>query len=134
MTDIQTRQDIETVLTAFYTKAFNDEEIGFFFTQIIPLDLETHLPLIAGFWETVLFATKGYHKDVMAVHRSIHHLSPITKAHLDRWVALMIETIEEYFDGPKAELMKQRARSIATMMDIKLNHSLGGIDVKGNCQ
>ncbi|MCW3074346.1 MAG: hypothetical protein JWP69_1415 [Flaviaesturariibacter sp.] len=122
MRDIESREDIEAVLKAFYTKAFLDREIGFFFTEIIPIHLETHLPQIASFWETVLFATKGYHKDVMAVHRHIHHLSAITKAHLDQWVLLMIATIDEHFSGTKAELMKQRARSIATMMNIKLNH------------
>jgi hemoglobin len=123
MQDIKSRQDIEVVLKAFYGKAFTDPRIGYFFTEIIPLDLETHLPLIADFWETVLFATRGYHKDVMVVHRHIHGLSQITKAHLDRWVDLMTKTIDEYFSGTKAELMKQRAASIATMMNIKLNHS-----------
>ena len=123
MQDIEDREDIETVLKAFYSKAFVDPEIGYFFTEVAPINLETHLPLIAGFWETVLFATRGYRNDVMAVHRHIHGLSEITKAHLDRWVALMAETISEYFDGSKAELMKQRAASIAMMMNLKLNHS-----------
>lgn len=122
MSDIQTRQDIETVLKTFYGKAFADPEIGYFFIQVVPLNLEEHLPLIASFWETVLFATRGYHKDVMAVHRHIHGLSQITQAHLDRWVSLMTATIDQHFSGPKAELMKQRAISIATVMNLKLNH------------
>ena len=129
--DIQNREDIEIVLMSFYGKAFTDREIGHFFTEVVPLDLETHLPLIAGFWETVLFAGRGYHKDVMAVHRHIHRLSQISKAHLDRWVTLMTATIDEHFSGIKAELMKQRAASIATMMNIKLNHDPAGINVKG---
>ncbi|MDB5196970.1 MAG: hypothetical protein JWP88_1341 [Flaviaesturariibacter sp.] len=123
MRDIETREDIRIVLEAFYSKATVNKEIGFFFTEVVPLNLETHLPVITDFWETVLFATRGYHKDVMAVHRHIHHLSAITQTHLERWMTMMVETIEENFAGAKAELMKQRARSIATMMNLKLNHN-----------
>jgi len=36
---------------------------------------------------------------------------------------LFSETLDEFFEGSKTELMKQRAKSIATLMDIKLNHN-----------
>jgi hemoglobin len=35
---------------------------------------------------------------------------------------LFNQNIDEHFEGNKATLMKQRAASIATLMDIKLNH------------
>jgi hemoglobin len=120
--DIASRADLEQVLLAFYKKAFDDPLIGRFFTDVVPLDLETHIPLIADFWETVVFNTRGYRKNVMEVHRHIHELSPIRKEHLDRWVRIFTGTIDELFRGDKAELMKQRAASVATLMDIKLNH------------
>ena len=121
-TDIENRKDIEQVLTSFYEKAFSDEKIGRFFTEVVPLNLETHLPLIADFWESVIFGTGNYRKNVMGVHEHIHELSQIRKEHLDRWVQLFTATVDEQFDGAKATLMKQRAASIATLMDIKLNH------------
>ena len=121
--DVENRQDIEDFLRAFYKKAFADQLIGHFFTEVVPLDLKTHIPIIASFWESVVFNTHGYRKNVMEVHQHIHNLSKIQKFHLDRWVKLFSETLDEYFEGSKTELMKQRAKSIATLMDIKLNHN-----------
>jgi hemoglobin len=120
--DIESREQLEAFLWAFYKKAFADELIGHFFIEVVPLNLETHVPVIANFWESVAFNKPSYRKNVMEVHQHIHHLSNIRKEHLDRWVKLFTETLAENFDGDRAELMKQRARSIATLMDIKLNH------------
>jgi hemoglobin len=120
--DIENREELEEFLRAFYKKAFADELIGHFFTEVVPLDLTTHIPVIAGFWESVVFNSHGYRQNVMEVHKHIHLLSKIKKEHLDRWVKIFIETLDEQFEGYKTELMKQRARSIATLMDIKLNH------------
>ena len=120
--DIGDRSDIENFLGHFYRKAIHDELIGRFFTEVVPLDLQTHIPVIADFWESILFDTRGYRKNVMDVHRHIHRLSTIRKEHLDRWVTLFTATADEMFEGNKTELLKQRARSIATLMDLKLNH------------
>ena len=120
--DIESRADLELVLGRFYDKALADEEIGIFFTEVVPLHLPTHLPHILDFWESVVFTTRGYSKDVMGLHRHIHNLAPISKAHLDRWYHLFSTTVAELFSGKNATLMMQRARSIATMMDMKLNH------------
>ena len=120
--DIETREELEELLKQFYKKAFADELIGHFFTEVVPLDLKTHIPVIANFWESVVFNSHGYRKNVMEVHKHIHHLSKIKKEHLDRWVNIFSETLDEQFEGYKTELMKQRARSIATLMDIKFNH------------
>lgn len=121
--DIETRDDLERILTAFYERIFKDEVIGYFFTEVVPLDLNVHLPLITDFWESVIFNARGYRRNVMQLHQDISDRSRIKKEHLDHWVKVFTETINEFFEGQKAELMKQRARSIATMMDIKLNHT-----------
>ncbi|GAB4094128.1 group III truncated hemoglobin [Flaviaesturariibacter terrae] len=127
MRDVETRADIEAVLQDFYRKAFADERIGRFFTEVVPLDLETHLPVIADFWEAIVLNTRSYTKNVMAVHQHIHELSAIRKEHLDRWAELFTATVAAHFEGPRATLMQQRARSVATLMDIKLNHPNKGL-------
>jgi hemoglobin len=123
--DIQTRADLERMLTAFYQKVFNDELIGRFFTEVVPLNLEEHLPVITDFWEAIVFGHHTYRKNVMAVHQHIHQLSPIHKEHLDRWVTVFLQTVDEFFSGEKADLVKHRAASIATLMNMKLNHPIG---------
>jgi hemoglobin len=120
--DIETREDIEHLLTAFYTKVFKDKLISHFFIEVVPLHLEHHIPVIADFWEALLFNKHSYRKNVMEVHQHINALSPIKKEHLDQWLLLFRETLDDLFAGEKTELAKQRAVSIATLMDIKMNH------------
>jgi hemoglobin len=120
--DIETREEIEFLLAHFYKKAFADELIGFFFKEVVPLDLTVHIPIIADFWDSIVFGHHRYRKNVMEVHQHIHALSHIKKKHLDQWVTLFTQTVDELHEGEKASLMKQRAQSIATLMDIKLNH------------
>jgi len=119
--DIETRTDLETVLSLFYKKVFADDVIAHFFTEVVPLDLDTHLPVITDFWEAVVFGTHRYRKNVMDVHQQISAKSKIEKHHLDRWLLLFKQIIDAHFDGANAELMKQRAQSIATLMQIKLS-------------
>jgi hemoglobin len=123
--DLKNREDIIAVLEAFYKQVVHDDLIGHFFTEVVQLDMEKHIPVIADFWEAILFDSRSYKKNVMEVHQHIHVLSQIKKEHLDRWVAMFTKTVDALFAGSKATLMKQRAQSIATLMDIKLNH--GGI-------
>ena len=58
----------------------------------------------------------------MEIHQVIHSIEKIEKKHLQRWVEMMMQTIDNNFSGNNANLMKQRAASVATLMDIKLNH------------
>jgi hemoglobin len=118
--DIESRGDLEKMLETFYKKVFKDDLISHFFIEVVPLNLETHIPVITDFWESVLLDGRGYRKNVMEIHLNISEKSKIEKAHLDRWVKIFSETVDEFFEGPKATLAKQRASSIATMMNIKI--------------
>ena len=121
-TDIESRPDLETLLEVFYKKVFKDDLISHFFIEVVPLNLETHIPVIADFWESVLLDGRNYRKNVMEIHLKISEKSRIEKEHLDRWVKIFKETIDELFEGAKATLAKQRAASIASMMNIKINY------------
>jgi len=120
--DIENRADLERLLEVFYKKVFKDDLISHFFIEVVPLNLETHIPVIADFWESVLLDGRGYRKNVMDIHLNISEKSKIEKHHLDRWVSLFTETVDELFEGPKAALAKQRARSIATMIHLKIDY------------
>jgi hemoglobin len=123
MRDLENRNDIVYLLERFYERAFGDDLIGIYFTEVVPLDLETHIPVIADFWESVIFNSHGYRKNVMVVHEHIHRLKEIRKEHLDRWVELFTKTVDENYEGANADRIKQRAVSIATLMNIKLNQN-----------
>ena len=56
--DIETREDCERLVRAFYGRALTDPIIGFIFTDVAKLDLEAHVPTITSFWETVLLGSR----------------------------------------------------------------------------
>ncbi|WP_439506456.1 group III truncated hemoglobin [Sediminibacterium sp.] len=118
--DIINRDDIELLINSFYKKVQKDPLIAFFFTKIVPVNWEAHLPVMYGFWENILFFSGTYEGNPMAKHKSIHQKCPMKMEHFQRWTSLFNETVDELFEGDKAELAKQRAMSIATVMQIKM--------------
>lgn len=128
MKDITTREDLTRLMESFYQKALQDVVIGHFFTEVAPLKMETHIPLIVDFWETIIFDKAKYRGNVFGVHEHLHQVSAFKEEHFDRWIVLFKETVNELFFGEKAEIIKQKAESIATVMKIKLIHSGIGIN------
>ncbi|MDP3394165.1 group III truncated hemoglobin [Sediminibacterium sp.] len=118
--DITNRADIELLINSFYEKVKKDPLIAFFFTEIVPVNWAAHLPVMYGFWENILFYSGTYEGNPMAKHKDIHQKCPMKMEHFQRWTSLFTETVEELFEGEKAELAKQRAMSIATVMQIKM--------------
>lgn len=128
MPDIETRTDLELLMVNFYGKVLLDPVIGHFFTEVVKLDMDRHIPIIVDFWESVLFEKGSYQGNVLDVHERLHHLSAFRDVHFERWVTVFRETVDEMFAGANAEKLKQRATSIATVMKIKLIH--GGIGLQ----
>lgn len=123
--DIEDRNDIELLIDSFYNKVRRDEVIGYIFNDVAKVDWAHHTPIICDFWENILFQTRAYTGNPMATHLKLHALYPLTKSHFDRWKKLFTETVDDYFKGRNAELAKQKAMSIATMMQIKIIEAPG---------
>jgi len=118
--DIANRADIQQLVDTFYIKVRADETIGYLFNEVAQVNWELHLPRMYDFWENILFQTGSFKGNPMAAHVLLHQKSPLSAAHFDRWQQLFLATVDELFEGEMAELIKQRALSIATMMRIKV--------------
>ncbi len=118
--DITQRKDIEQLVNEFYEKVKLDETIGPIFTDVAHVNWEKHLPVMYDFWENIIFQTGNYTGNPMSAHFKIHEKHPFTKAHFTRWLAIFQETLNDCFEGPNTELARQRALSIATVIEIKL--------------
>ncbi len=132
MHDIETRKDIEELVTDFYQNALSDKVIGYIFTDVAKIDLAHHLPIIADFWEMLLFGTVNfqakYDRSPMQVHAALNNKEHLRPEHFGRWVKLFAETVDAKFAGETANLAKARAFSIAETMRIKFS-SESGADV-----
>jgi len=120
MRDIQSRNDLEYIIQQFYKKALNDPIIGFIFTDIAQINLEEHLPIIADFWEMSLFHKGSYKRNTLQKHLNLHEKYPLQSIHFQTWVRLFQETVAQSFQGEMAERAKQRAQSIAQIIQMKI--------------
>jgi hemoglobin len=112
--DIETREDCEQLVRAFYTRALTDPLIGWIFVDVARLDVEAHVPTIASFWETILLGAQSYGGGAFAPHVAIHNRSGGLKAaHFQRWLVLWRASVDELFAGPTAELAKAHAERVA---------------------
>ena len=118
--DITTRKDIELLVNTFYDRLLADDNISYIFTDVAKLNIKIHLPVIADFWESVLLNNNVYHNNTMKVHLDLNDKTALTARHFGIWLKHFNNTIDELFGGDIALLAKQRATSVATVMQIKI--------------
>ena len=118
--DIGNPEDVQLLVDRFYEKIKTDKLVGFIFTDVMKVNWEKHIPVIVAFWQNALFYAGGYHGNALKKHLNINKVVALEKKHFNRWLHLFNQTVDEYFEGEKATLAKQRAQSIASIIQIKL--------------
>ncbi len=119
--DIKTREDVFLLVSTFYKKVRNDEQIGYFFNNAIK-DWDEHLDKLTTFWESNLFLRGRYMGDPLAAHAKVdkENNNTITEFHFGIWLNLWYETIDELFEGDYAQNAKLRARKMSTFLYLKI--------------
>jgi hemoglobin len=118
MFDIQTEEDVETLVFTFYAKVRADEVLSPVFNAVIrEEEWDEHLRTMCNFWSTLLLYTRKYMSDPMAKHLPL----PLKKEHFERWLLLFNGTVTELFEGPTADDARRRAANIARLMQATKN-------------
>lgn len=120
MKDIENREDIELLIDAFYQQVVKDDLIGFFFTKVVKLDFERHIPIMYDFWETTLLGNWKYKGNPMVKHIQLNEKEPLSSEHFERWLQLWEDTLSRYFSGPKSEEAVKKAKQIGELMQFKI--------------
>lgn len=118
MKKIEGREDIELLVDNFYGKIRKDQLLGGIFEQKIQDRWPEHLDKMYRFWETVLLDVHTYYGSPFAPHVNM----PVEKGHFERWVNLFHETVDELFEGEKAERAKWQGDRMAEMFESKINY------------
>jgi hemoglobin len=113
MSDIETRDNIETLVNKFYDKVKQDPLLALVFSHV---DWPHHLPIMYNFWASMLLGEQTYQGNPFQKHIGL----PIRAEHFERWLKLFTETIDENFSGTKADETKSRAQSIAGVWKFKM--------------
>lgn len=118
--DISNRTDIEQLVDSFYKKVIVDDLIGHFFTEVVELDWNKHIPVMYDFWESTVFGLAKYKGNPMLKHIALDEMKAIEAEHFSRWLVLWEETVNELFSGEKADETIKRARQISGLMQFKV--------------
>lgn len=116
-TDIENLQHIKQLVDAFYTKVQQDTLIGPIFTNIIS-SWPTHLEKMYRFWQTVLLEEHTYFGRPFPPHANM----PVNAEHFEHWLFLWRATVDDLFEGPKAEEAKWRGQAMADMFLSKIEY------------
>ncbi|HEY0652578.1 MAG TPA: group III truncated hemoglobin [Chryseosolibacter sp.] len=112
--DIRSRDDIASLINSFYSKVRVDETLSHLFASV---DWDHHTPIIINFWTMVLLGDQSYSGNPLVKHMHMN----LEKQHFERWLLLFTTTVDQLFEGEKANEAKQRAHSIAGIFQYKLN-------------
>ncbi|QYX83500.1 group III truncated hemoglobin [Streptomyces akebiae] len=111
--DIRDRQDVERLVGAFYDEVLDDPLIGRLFTEVARVDMATHLPVMADFWESALLSPGVYRRNALRAHRALHAESPLRAEHFDRWLELWSAVVRRRHAGPVSERAIVKAHAVA---------------------
>jgi len=70
------------------------------------------------FWQAVLLDEPTYFGGPFPPHADL----PVEIEHFDRWIALFFQTVDELFEGKKAEEAKWRGTQMAKMFHSKIEY------------
>jgi len=121
MNDIDIREDLEILLSKFYSKLLSDNTISYIFTDVAKINLESHLPKIIDFWNLSLFGKGDYSNNIMKIHLDLNNEEKLDEKHFKTWLNHFYDTVDENFSGKNSEIIKTKALSIATFMQIKMH-------------
>ena len=122
-TDISTQEDIQLLVNNFYDKVRLNPVIGYIFDEIAHVNWEKHLPIMYSFWGSILLSEHSYSGNPMVKHVALSRLVDLTEREFDEWRRLFNQTIDELFEGEKADVAKTRAENIARMMLYKVQQN-----------
>lgn len=115
--DLTDRADVESLLRRFYGQVLVDDILAEPFSEVREVSgLDSHIPVMTDFWETILFRVRRYRGHVQDVHGRVHDRTALSTHHFTRWLTTWYDTVDEMYDGPLAERAKTQAARIAWSM------------------
>lgn len=119
--DINDRNDLILLVDTFYGRVQENLVIGPIFTDIAKVDWAHHLPKMYDFWESILFGKAVYKGNPMIRHFDINDKAPLQATQFEAWKDIFFTTVDDLFQGENADTIKQKAQSIADLMNFKIN-------------
>lgn len=110
-----TKENITTMVHAFYIKVVKDETVGPFFIAKLGDDMRNehwvpHLELLVNFWASIALGDTSYRGNPFMPHTQLGELKRET---FEAWLTLFGETLDEIYMPSIAAQFKERSTIIA---------------------
>lgn len=114
--DIENLTDIKLLVDTFYGRIRKDTLLKDIFNNKIRDRWSQHLQKMYNFWQTVLLEKHTYHGSPFLPHAKL----PVTLEHFEKWLLLFNNTVDELFEGEKAQQAKWQGQRMAEMFHSKI--------------
>jgi len=113
-----TLDDVKKLVDVFYDRIQQHQLLAPIFNGQIEDRWPEHLEKMYRFWQTVLLEEHTYFGSPFPPHAKL----PVDGGHFAAWLALFNKTVDELFEGEKADEAKWRAAKMAEMFQLKIAH------------
>ncbi|WP_211824968.1 group III truncated hemoglobin [Kistimonas asteriae] len=117
MADIADVKDIRRLVDTFYGRVRRDSVLAPLFNDVACVDWHTHLDVMTTFWSALLLRSGRYRRNALAPHLRLFGQVAYQPSHMQRWLTLFDQSVDELFQGSLAEKSKHWARGIARNME-----------------
>ena len=114
--DISNMTHIKLLVDTFYDKIREDELLKDIFNTKIQDRWPEHLEKMYSFWQTVLLEEHTYYGSPFIPHAQL----PVDVTHFERWLGLFFKTVNDLFEGEKAERAKWQGQRMAEIFHSKI--------------
>ena len=116
--EILNLDDIKLLVDTFYERIRENELLGPIFNERMQERWPIHLEKMYKFWQTVLLQEHTYYGSPFPPHAKL----PVSPEHFERWLSLWRTTVDDVFEGPKADEAKWRGQAMADMFMAKIEY------------
>jgi len=121
LNDIQNQIDLYKLVNLFYKKLLADNRLNYIFTDIVKINIETHLPILVTFWSQMILGTGGYSNNLTDIHLKVDKLEHLSPEMFVLWMNYFNETVDENFYGIRANEIKEQAKNLSIILQIKIS-------------
>ena len=114
--DIKNLTDIQLLVDTFYGKIREDQLLKDIFNNKIEDRWPEHLQKMYNFWQTVLLEEHTYYGSPFLPHAKL----PVDLEHFNKWLALFNATVDDLFEGEKADRAKWQGQRMAEIFHSKI--------------
>lgn len=118
--DLVSVADVHDLVVEFYREVVFDELLAPVFGEVAEVDWAEHIPKLIEYWSRILLGAPGGTGPVMAAHRRVQSLEPITPELCDRWYLLWSECVAQRWCGPVADRAVDHAAALMSGMAKRL--------------